>query len=78
VGDSKNTIRYFVTRSSPKYVGLKVLVERIDTSLINLNVQFFHLYFQNNIDEDAMVNRAIGLALGLLGVYIVECFVTPL
>jgi ribonuclease HI len=68
VGDSKNTIRYFVTRSNPKEIKLKILVERIRLSLSNISVQYFHILRGNNKEADKMVNRAIGLAPGSLGV----------
>jgi ribonuclease HI len=77
VGDSKNTIRYFVTGSTPKDVGLKALIERIWISLSNLSVQFFHILRENNKEVDEMANRAIGLAPGSLGVCGVVRFVTP-
>jgi hypothetical protein len=68
VGDSKNTIIYFVTRSTPKDGGLKVLFERIQNSLSNLSIQFFHILRENNKKDDEMANIAIGLAPGSLWV----------
>jgi hypothetical protein len=67
VGDSKNTIRYFVIRTDPKEASLKSLIERIRLSLTNLSVQFFHILRENNKEGDEMANRAIGLAPGSLG-----------
>jgi hypothetical protein len=77
VGDSKNTIRYFVTRSTPKDVGLKVLIERIWISLSNLSIHFFHILRENNKESDEIANRAIGLAPSSLGVSGEVNFVTP-
>jgi hypothetical protein len=44
VGDSKNTIRYFVLISSPKDTGLKNLFERIRKSFLGIKVHFYHIY----------------------------------
>jgi len=68
VGDSKKTIRYFVSGYFPKDVGLKALVEHIKIYLETLIVQFFHVLRKNNTKLDEMANRAIGLSPGLLGV----------
>jgi ribonuclease HI len=68
VGDSKNTIRYFVTGSNPKEIKLKSLVERIQLSLSNISVQYFHILRENKKEADEMDKRAIGLAPGSLGV----------
>jgi hypothetical protein len=38
VGDSKNTIRYFVVGTDPKEASLKILIERIWLSLTNLSI----------------------------------------
>jgi hypothetical protein len=46
-------------------------------SLLNLNVQFFHVYRHNNTEADAMANRAIEKDPGLMGVDGVERLVTP-
>jgi hypothetical protein len=64
-GDSKNTIRYFVTDSSPIDASLNIFIECIRISLLNLNVQFYHVNRQNNTKVDAMENKAIGIAPGL-------------
>jgi hypothetical protein len=66
-----------VTSSSPKDIGLKVLVECIRLSLLNLNARFYHVYRSNNFEADVMDNRAIGKDLGIMGVYGVECMVIP-
>jgi hypothetical protein len=68
VGDSKNTIIYFITDSNPKEIKLKSFLERIQLSLSNILVQYFHILRGNNKEGDEMVNRAIGLASGSLGV----------
>jgi hypothetical protein len=78
VGDSKNTIRYFVTKYSPKDVGLKIQVECIRISFLNLNVQLYHVYRQINIEADAMENKPIGLTPSLLGIDAIQHVVTPL
>jgi ribonuclease HI len=68
VGDSKNTIRYFVIGSNPKEIKLKSLIERTRLSLSYIFVQFFHILRENNKEADEMANKAIGLAPGSLGV----------
>jgi ribonuclease HI len=77
VGDSKNTTRYFVFGSSSKDIGLKILVEHIKIFLLNLKVQFFHVYHDHNSEVDAMENRVIGLAPGLMWVDGIGFVVTP-
>jgi len=69
VGDSKNTIHYFVIGYDPKDVNINILIERIHISLSNLSVLFFHILRENNKEAHEMDNRAIRLAPGSLGVY---------
>jgi ribonuclease HI len=77
VGDSKNTIHYFVSSSSPKDIGLNKLVELIRISLLNLKVQLFHIYYHHNAEADAMANKAIGLNPNHLGMDGEEHVVNP-
>jgi ribonuclease HI len=64
MGDSKNTIRYFVTSFDPKDISLEVLIGRIRLNLSSLSSQFFHVFQENNTSVDEMANKAIRLALG--------------
>jgi hypothetical protein len=54
-----------------------ILVERIRISSLNLNIQFYHVYHQNNTEAVVMVNVAIGLAPSILGVDGVERLLPP-
>jgi len=58
-GNSKNTIRYLVSGSSPKDIHLKIIMDHIHLSLWNLKVQFYHVLRQHNFEDDKMANKAI-------------------
>ena len=77
VGDSKNTIRYFVIGSNLMDIKLKSLIERTRLSLSYIFVQFFHILRENNKEVDEMANKTIGLALDSLGVFGKVRHVTP-
>jgi ribonuclease HI len=68
VGDSKNTIRYFIKASSPKETSLENLVDRIRKYLQGLQAHFFHILHHHNTVVDSLANKAIGLAPGHMGV----------
>jgi len=68
MGDSKNTIRYFFIGSKRKEIKLKSLAERIQLSLSNIAVQYFHILRENKKEAYEMDKRAISLAPGFLGV----------
>jgi ribonuclease HI len=48
VGDSKNTIRYFVLGYAPKDAKLKRIIERTKLLLTATQAQFFHILRENN------------------------------
>jgi hypothetical protein len=66
-----------VIGSSQKDIGLKVLVECMSLSLLNLNVQFFHVYRYKNSAADEMANHVIGKAHRLMEVNGIEQMVSP-
>jgi hypothetical protein len=68
VGDSKNTIRYFIKASSPKGTSLDNLVDRIRKSLRGLQAKKFHILCDHNTIMDSLANKAIRLAPGHMGV----------
>jgi hypothetical protein len=59
VGDSKNTIRYFVSGSIPRYDSLKVLIECSKLTLSSYLVQFYHIIRENNKETNEMANCVI-------------------
>jgi ribonuclease HI len=63
VGDSKNTIHYFIKASSLKETSLENLVDRIKKTLHGLQA-FFHILCHHNTVVDSLANKAIGLAHG--------------
>jgi ribonuclease HI len=77
VGDSKNTIHYFIKASSPRDIGLKNLVDHIRFSLQSFKAQFYHIFRHHNKVVDALANKAIGLAPGHMGVNGVVCVIYP-
>jgi hypothetical protein len=77
VGDSKNTIRYFVTGSDRKDLGLKVLIGHIRINFSSLSTQFFHVLRENNTLVNEMDNKAIGLAPGSLWINGEEILAPP-
>jgi hypothetical protein len=78
VGDSKNTIRYFVLGSAPKDAKLQRIIERTKLLLTTSQAQFFHILRENNREVDGMENREIGMAPGSLRVQGCVIFDTPL
>ena len=77
VGDSKNTIRYFVKGSAPKDAKIKRIIERIRLLLASTSTDVFHILRENNREADKMANRAIGMAPGSLQVQGSVKFVAP-
>jgi ribonuclease HI len=77
VGDSKNTIQYFIKGSSPKDIKIKRIIERIRLLLTNIPAKFFHILRENNQEADKLVNKEINMALGSLRVQGQVNFVAP-
>jgi ribonuclease HI len=68
VGDSKNTICYFIKTPPPKETSLDNLVEHIKHSLQGIQSHFFHILCHHNSVADSLANKAIGIAPGHIGV----------
>jgi ribonuclease HI len=64
LGDSKNIIRYFIKKTTPKNSKLKRLIERTRDMLSTMLPTFYHIRRINNGIADEQANLAIGRGPG--------------
>jgi hypothetical protein len=68
VGDSKTIIRIMISGSLPHKINLKIMIDIIHLLVGSMHINYFHVLRINNAEAEKMANKAIGKALGLMGV----------
>ena len=63
--------------TEPKYLSLKIIIDRIHVDSRTLKPKFFNVLRENNMTTKKLVNEAIGRPPGTLGVEGIEVL-TPL